>query len=883
MNEGQIKKDANRYFSEENYEETITTLWQVGLDGFIDYCIKKKWFAETEFVEELLKHADIFTSVFDSQRADELLFNYFNSKNQISEKFEREVASKFPELYINAVRVSQVFLDEKRFDFLDTLVISEEFQIHKKVWKHLHGVDKNYWNAIQDNLSKLSKIQISDILTDVIIWLENKRFHKAELDNIDYLAFTYNFFIELFFKKFPQNTISTNRDEFFITLFNKLHEAINQDLGKLLDNIEQWIVFNDFTLSAYCFDLNIFPKEENGIIYFNESPKDFYNRKLNGVRYLINNNEYNYKANEIVNKRIEKGEENIAGKNEYEKSTNHSLAVKKQSLRYFLEDLAIENLIYNKQKIKCESLFEPLVTHSVNGKYRYERLLQKYSLNSNTWQEVFSLLTMESISQKLQVEPYIFMNRSDYKALNAKAMSKLSEEDAGEIINLFTHRVNPKYNFNRLYVNYNVWEKPFLKIGDMLFCPMIFFANNAWFYRFAHVGIKNLGARSRGHKIPENHDEEKRTSIIMEQALGRKFKINDWKVYVTTEEDENKMNGDVDVIIEDNDTTLYIQLKRTFFRLKPKDAYSELINSDRKAAQQLNKAEKYLNTNKEIFNPKHKPVKWIVSTSYENILADINDCKKVNYFDVINSLSQFEGKSLQDFIESIQNDDAIHELISKYNFDNSYKNFYSSSIADVGLPLPLVQSGKYRLAMFAADDFDISYNQMFSKANKLNLDGFEVINNRTVLKDKEKVLKAIKIFKKCLYINPEDMEVYASLGNCYANIKDYKQSFMTFERALEIVPNEPRTMYNFAIAKQEAGKFYESLDLLLDICILYPFIENIVSLYENNFLAHVQDGNLSDKEVKLLVDKYMTLNSTKQFAKKFNEKDIDELKKQFFN
>jgi hypothetical protein len=96
-----------------------------------------------------------------------------------------------------------------------------------------------------------------------------------------------------------------------------------------------------------------------------------------------------------------------------------------------------------------------------------------------------------------------------------------------------------------------------------------------------------------------------------------------------------------------------IQLKRTYFRTTLKDAFYESVQSDRKAAQQLNDGIDFLNTDSSIFQLKGEPVKWIVSTSFENVLTEIDGCLKVNYFELIWMLRNQEFDSLRELIAKI--------------------------------------------------------------------------------------------------------------------------------------------------------------------------------------------------------------------------------------
>lgn len=117
--------------------------------------------------------------------------------------------------------------------------------------------------------------------------------------------------------------------------------------------------------------------------------------------------------------------------------------------------------------------------------------------------------------------------------------------------------------------------------------------------------------------------------------------------------------------MEDDHTLLFIQLKCSYFRLNLKDAYNEAVLTEAKATQQLSDAEVYLSQSNDIYEIKHKPVKWVVSTSFENIGQMINGCHKINYLDLLDALENFKQMTLQEFIDVLEKDMVIKHFVAK--------------------------------------------------------------------------------------------------------------------------------------------------------------------------------------------------------------------------
>ncbi len=97
--------------------------------------------------------------------------------------------------------------------------------------------------------------------------------------------------------------------------------------------------------------------------------------------------------------------------------------------------------------------------------------------------------------------------------------------------------------------------------------------------------------------------------------------------------------------------------------------------------------------------------------------------------------------------------------------------------------------------------------------------------------------KAIRLLKQCQALSPDDLDVYGSLGNSYADIGDYENSFKSFKQALDIVPNEPYILRNYIMALLEDGhhnrntnSIYIALELAFYFCEIYYFSEESIEI-----------------------------------------------------
>jgi len=318
-----------------------------------------------------------------------------------------------------------------------------------------------------------------------------------------------------------------------------------------------------------------------------------------------------------------------------------------------------------------------------------------------------------------------------------------------------------------------------------------------------------------------------------------------WVVKVLSENEANQLNGDVDIFVEDSETLLFIQLKRSHFRLTLKDAYYESINSDKKAASQLNNAELFLKTPNTIYTVSKKPIKWIVSTSCEGIAENINECKKVNYFEVLNALKNPEIQKLNDLVMDVERDRNLKKMAFSV-FNNQFPIEWRTIVSQSGLPLEMFETKEYKQSIFTEDELRTrNYNELFNEAIALDMNGSK--NDALIL------------LQKCIFLNPDDAEVYGAIANTLADLKLYESAYPVFEKALQLAPNDPYITRNYSLALMETGSYFESLKLALKMFEKFPLLGDTCVLFEGHFLRCIQHGVLTNEQIIELQTKWDSL------------------------
>lgn len=373
------KNNAKICFSIKVSESIIKSLSGLKSKESLSYCKRASKLTVSEFLEELSNNDEMFSCVLQSQGIVDLLHEYFSKSNNNLDSFEKKVAQEFPQIYIKAIRVNQVFLKNDRIDFLETLDLSVALNLHIKVWRFLHDKESKLYSLICNEFNEPELKDVHTVLSEVLIWLEKQRFNNSSSEDLHHLADVYNFFIKKYFALIDSKSIKIDKIG-FTKLFIEGVKSNKKDgiVFRILEHISAWEMLNDNFISAYSYDLEINPKEENGIIYFNKSPLKYYQRKLDGVRYGINSTVYQEQVMNMHETLLHSDASKVPiGNSPEENEMYYSHYIQGRKLDLFLSDLCIDTLNYKNSKQKVYDLFYPLLSYSQKCYYRYELPFKK--------------------------------------------------------------------------------------------------------------------------------------------------------------------------------------------------------------------------------------------------------------------------------------------------------------------------------------------------------------------------------------------------------------------------------------------------------------------------------------------------------------------------
>lgn len=767
----------------------------------------------------------------------ELICEYFlRCDSEPIKKFERIVALKFPEVFVEKVRTHKAFLQPKRFDFY---IKDEDINIpkeHLETWKFLKDTEATLWSKVEESFETFDvenkkmpteTARFCSAMVEIIVWMEEKRWNVESLSFLEFrtsnsyrtssrnklsqksttnndcsvlqrpmsfasqfestemlneLLECYSLFVEKYIRDNRISALALNEEE-TMDLFNKqLLSTVENDVSsvsqELFEAIFSWISFYNGILSTYCYNMNVNPiLRTNGDLYLTESAKDYYRWKLDGCRYDINRKAY-----------FELGKER-----------------KENALVLLLDDLCLDRIIWKEKEVDTTKAFQPVAELSIQKYDAYEKRVRLMKLvfklfgKTETWKDLYK--EIEKAKKNKEFCPFFIItketlfqlvNENDIQRDMLKQYEKLFDE-------CFRFKFNNE-EFNRFKPrSYNAINKPFLEICPNIYIfPLMFFANNDWLYASAE-------------KILEMYDlvdekDRKESTNRMEELLADLFKKYGFSAFCNHDGDK-KRKGDVDIIVEGKDTALLIQLKRTKCRPNLSDQYLETENTDNKAARQLNEYE--------YKGDKKKVVRWYVTNSYENCLKEYDDpkhqtsCIKVNYFDLVfvlglpgmiqqlldNPSRMYPplGKEAFDEMRQLKKElESLEGIIKYITEDRMIKGQSNWKDAFLSRATGFSING----TLFPTITEPCKAYEILLKTD--NTDAYERLN-RIVGNTKLDIDERLMIAEELSLAIPDDFRVWDVLADIYTDKEEFDKAIDCCKKALDIMPDDPFLLRNYAV------------------------------------------------------------------------------------
>ncbi len=707
-----------------------------------------------EVVKSLCDKTDLLQRLLLCEYADRYFGDYFLNKKLFSEDLENIIAESNPDLFCLLVRTSKSFLREEKINFYKSKIFESEIvEVHKQVWNALKEKEYKLWNRVCEGFKKYicsiedEKYGLLRGYVDYVVWLEEKRFQKKMFGtDVEYLSWGYDIFVEMLFRSdFRNQCKGLSRDVIegeCVRLFKYSFNGVSEIAMNFFESISSYVDFLNKELDPYCYDLTFEPKFINNSVFIEQKPKDFGEWKLNGIRYELNNLRYQGDANSLFDYLQEEKGLYVDGEANEEYCSIQCMIMK------MLDDLCLGKIKWKGHEIDTFPIFSPLIGLSVNRLNRYERPLIAQYCVSRSYKEalwrVCAKMFKDGDDTSRSVMPFEVHSKWVLKKQASDSLEYCSPEEKTKFEDLFDKTFSlfcfdfNDSDFDRYNLSYDVMQKPFIRISDEVMLTATMFLGNEWLYSSV-TKILDLYRKNINEDIRIVSNKE------FENKLAECFENKGWTVIVDNNGNEHK-SGDVDIKVKQGDTLLLIQLKRTTFKLTPKDVYKETIMTDRKAVRQLNLYESNEDADCKI-------VKWYVTTSYENCLHEYDGgVLKVNYFDLLYLLEHNSDKykNLSDLIDEVNNDYILKSYATNY--------FLITQCKPQLIPIKIENDIESRIKAV----------------------------ERTGNADKK-----FKIAENITNMMPEYWDGWRVLGVLYFNKKMYDKAIECFRMALQVAPDEP--------------------------------------------------------------------------------------------
>ncbi len=647
MKKSELKISIHRSYKNNEYGSCISQLLQLAPYELSNFFNKNPWLKQQDFSEyfwtEFLSTNESKDIVFSSEHAQFFINQYLKTSHIYLDK---HLVEKCPEIFIEEIRRNKIFTNGDRLNNLEKLNLSDVNYIHVFAWKELNGRTEKIQSRISNQFARIKNLSLSEFLSFLTIWIERKRFGHSTPLLLEELMSTYNYAIGKFL--FQLNTIVPDEIEKFDEVFLIALKKTNPVDG-LLNSILELIQFEQRILEPYCHDMNFRPILKEGVLHFEYKKVEKYDAwKLDEERYLINANRYLIEAGRYLVDGLSSGNLKIPGRTDEDIDNNKLLFIKEYQALLFLQDLQLSDLKLSKSNVELKRMLTALNSYSMNRFYRYELPMAEISKSNFLWSEVYIENIRHSHSNGITNWPfaYIYESREQFFDLFENVIMDFKSDDYEELIKFFSKDIRGEM------MNFNVAETPFLQFDNFLFCPIAFFANNNWFYTIGQRGLQIIALNSEFKKRVES-------SRKMEEDFSKLFNYHQWNVIMPSQSEVNRIEGDIDIIVSDSESQLLIQLKRTLFRTNLLGQEKERAEVDLKAAMQINMAVEFLQEFPGEISILKKHVKWIVSTSFENVLRDFEGCKKINFFDLTWALQMKEFKNLNELVMYMESDHVL--------------------------------------------------------------------------------------------------------------------------------------------------------------------------------------------------------------------------------
>ena len=503
---------------------------------------------------------------------------------------------------------------------------TEVFELLKSRKKALQDVVEQELDEYLDSLpcdNQLDKFCFA--LSDEVYWLSERYLKRRYDQSIAVKHFGY--FIYALKKRKILNGLSIMDCDVLEIRFRSFYYKIKKSQS-FCESLGKYLRFMKEEYEHYFYDDSVIPVKDGDTLFLFQKPEDFYRKWLNSCRSkVLLALEKNNINNPFLNKIIENAGCDVEDK---------SMLLDGPVCYSLLNALKLSHFPFKvrEKELDYQNLYFPFKHFIVSFKASYKKLLDCFPME-------YSLDKFNDLTHLSQISSLFVLDGKRYN--DEKEHFKSSGRfwaDYKDFVAVFAHSHTDNKSFHPEIT-------PFFKIGDVIFCPTILLTQFDFVYGF--IQIYNMNVIKQGEQLE--------VSKKVEEALHDSLQSNAWETIVPPV----NTGGDADLILRDQYNVLLMQLKKQNFSTDAKRRMDNQIQLDEHAAVQLNKYEK---SHLEIATDHQSVKKWIVS-SFDNCGNSFDGCRKVSFLDLLYWFPSKKFKNLSQFIEDVEEDKPIREIIEK--------------------------------------------------------------------------------------------------------------------------------------------------------------------------------------------------------------------------
>jgi hypothetical protein len=656
-----IKNAISEAFKTGNFTVAFDGLLKLEHYEVADFLTKSKILEQQEeseyfWNEYCVQHCE---SVFSNKSSETILTWYLKDLNKTNEVLNELLTSKFPDKFIKAIKRNRAFLSKGFLKRIDKHNWHFKYGIELHAWAELKKAHQQLQDEITSAWETIKSEDVHKLLSVLTIWVESRFSSTEKAEEQESIRWVYNYALSFILsnKTIDEQPSTHEFDDLFIRSYYA-PESIK--IKAFIERIREWLVFETTILTSYCFDDNFEAVWKNERLAFDIVSAEMHQKWSEGTnRYLVNEKRYLMAVIDYFNRNqttIPKG------RREIDREINKDFLISQIRTSIILKDLQIVSVKF-KNTIFFSRLVNDLNSYSKNRKKNYLIPVMTGVLSGKRWIDsyIYNLYLAELTGITNSPLAYIYEKKEEFIELFHQSTEGRIESELEDMISHFSFGYWQSRDFNPFNIQYSVLETPFVNLGSYIFTPMSLFGSNDWFYSVIQRGLRIYS--NSWHK-----SELEKSSKEIEKFLAQEFEDKGFSATVISDKQSNQIDGDIDLFVNDGKTQILIQLKRTRLKLDLAADYKEMMEVDLKASGQINEAIKSIKEDASVgleILDNHK--KWIVTTSFERVLTEIDGCLKVNYFDLLWALRYLKFDSLDDLVKYVEEDRPFRDNLGYLN------------------------------------------------------------------------------------------------------------------------------------------------------------------------------------------------------------------------